>query len=64
MNNEQAAQEFISAIRAISRDEDALDNLQCYLSHHFDKWLKHFASTPEGLAAEMKEFSEMYCLPF
>ena len=62
--NETAAKKFCNAIKELSKDENALENLELYLSHHFDKWLQHFASTPEGIAEEMQVFSEMYCLPF
>ena len=36
-----------------------LDNLECYLSHHFEAWMKKYANTPEGLTAEMVEFANM-----
>ena len=55
----KAAADFVGAIKLIAAKPDNLDNLESYLSHHFEKWLKTLANTPEGLAAEMKEFAEM-----
>ena len=58
-SNEENTKIFIEAIKTISEKPDNLDNLECYLSHHFDKWLKKFADTPDKLAGELKNFAEM-----
>ena len=55
---EQAIQ-FCNAIRTLANKPENLNNLESYLTYNFDKWLKIFANTPEGLAEEMKEFAEM-----
>ena len=55
----KAAADFVAAIKLIAAKPDNLDNLESYLSCHFEKWLEIWANSPEGLAAEMKEFAEM-----
>ena len=56
---EKLAEEFINAIKAISKKENNLNNLQLYLSMHFESWLKKWANTPEGIVSELKEFANM-----
>lgn len=56
---ETEAAQFIQAIKTIAVKPDNIDNLECYLSIHFDSWLKRYANTPEGLVSEIKEFAEM-----
>ena len=50
---------FVDAIREIASKPENLDNLECYLAYHFDKWLEKWASTPEELAAEIHHFASM-----
>lgn len=50
---EQAAAQFVAAIRTIAEKPQNLDNLESYLSRHFPAWLSKYASTPEDMAAEM-----------
>jgi hypothetical protein len=57
--NENAARVLADAIRTIASKPANIDNLELYLSYHFDKWLEKFANTPEKLAGELKQFSEM-----
>ena len=59
MNNHECAEIFVNAIKEIARKTENLNNLESYLSHHFDVWLEKFAYTPEGLVSEMKSFAEM-----
>ena len=33
--------------------------LESYLSRHFDPWMLMYASTPEGLVAELESFAAM-----
>lgn len=40
-------------------ESENLENLENYLSIHFDKWIKQYANTSEGLSCEMKAFAEM-----
>lgn len=56
---EHIAHQFIEAIKTIAEKPQNLDNLECYLSHHFPEWLAKFANTPETLTAELKAFAEM-----
>ena len=56
---EKQAAEFCEAIRTLANNTENLENLEGYLSCHFEKWLEIWANTPEGLAAEMKHFAEM-----
>lgn len=58
-STEQAAAQFVAAIRTIAEKPQNLDNLESYLSRHFPAWLSKYASTPEDMAAEMTEFAEM-----
>ena len=53
------AADFVNAIKIIANKPENLDNLESYLSYHFAEWLEKFANTPEGIAAEMREFAEM-----
>ena len=57
--NEKLAHEFIEAIKTISKKPENLDNFECYLSHHFDAWMKKYAYDPECLTAEIKQFAEI-----
>lgn len=57
---ENEAKVFAEAIRALAGNEDALGNLECYLSMHFDIWLQKFASTPESFVAEINSFAHIY----
>ena len=55
----QNAAEFVKAIKTISEKPQNLENLEHYLSYHFDKWLEMWANTPEKITAEIKHFAEM-----
>ena len=57
--HEQTAAEFIQAIKTISERPENLNNLQHYLSIHFETWLNFYANTPESITAELKNFAEM-----
>ena len=59
MRYEKQATQFCEAICTLANNTENLENLESYLSYHFEKWLKSWANTPEGLAAEMKHFAEM-----
>ena len=56
---EQIAHQFIEAIKTIAEKPQNLDNLECYLSHHFPVWLEKYANAPETITAELKAFAEM-----
>jgi len=58
MNNTEAAKIFTDAIRNFVNNPNNIDNLESYLSTHFDKWLD-WCKTPEDIAAEMKDFANM-----
>lgn len=58
-NKQQAAADFVQAIRIIAEKPKNMDNLESYLAQHFDTWLRMYANTPENMAAEMKEFASM-----
>ena len=59
MNNKECAKKFVDAIKEIANKPNNLDNLESYLSHHFDVWMEKFADMPEKLVTEMKNFAEM-----
>jgi predicted DNA-binding ribbon-helix-helix protein len=50
---------FIESIKTIAQKENNLENLESYLSIHFNAWLEKFANTPEKIAAEIKAFATM-----
>ena len=53
------AAQFCNAIRELANKPENLQNLESYLGYHFDKWLEKYASTPDGIAAEMSSFAQM-----
>ena len=59
MNNKELSMEFVKAIKMLAEKPDNMDNFECYLSHHFDAWMKEFAYDPITLTAEVKHFAEM-----
>ena len=59
MDNKKCATIFINAIKELASKPDNIDNLECYLSNHFDVWMEKYASNHESLAYELKHFAEM-----
>ena len=53
------AAQFCDAIRELANKPENLQNLESYLEWHFETWLEKYASTPDGMAAEMSEFAQM-----
>ena len=45
---EQVAEQFVNAIKTIAEKPENLDNLQWYLSYHFEAWVKKYANTPDS----------------
>lgn len=62
--HEAAAREFCDAIRAIAANAEALENLESYLSYHFQAWLQHYCTTPEGITDELQQFAGTDSIPF
>lgn len=60
MKYQNTAKRFVEAVVALANNEDALDNLEYYLSMHFDVWMQKFASTPESITAELNSFAHIY----
>ena len=56
---EKAAEDFCQSIKVLASKPENLANLESYLIYHFQEWLERYANTPEGIAAEMKEFANM-----
>ena len=56
---EAEAHKVVEAIKTIASKPANLDNLESYLSQHFDKWLEKYGSTPDGLAEELASFATM-----
>lgn len=50
---------FCAAVKKLASKPENLENLENYLSYHFDDWLENFADTPERMAAELFEFAKM-----
>lgn len=59
-NYEEQAKAFCDAIRDLAKSEDAINNMERYLSYHFAEWLKKFAYDPDSLSAEVKLFAHIY----
>jgi hypothetical protein len=57
---ETEAAQIAEAIRNLAANPSSLDNLESYLSYHFGEWLTKWASTPEDMACEFKEFAKIY----
>ena len=57
--NKKNADILIQAIKDLASKPENLENLNSYLSFHFSEWLETWASTPEGLAEELKMFATM-----
>ena len=53
------AAQFCDAIRELANKPENLQNLESYLEWHFETWLEKYASTPDGIAAEMSDFAQM-----
>ena len=58
-DNERNAATIAEALTNFKENPEAIETFFFYLEKHFDKWLKSYASTPEGLAAELLNFSKM-----
>ena len=58
--HEEQAKIFCDAIRAFAWSDEAIDNLESYLSYHVPEWMQKFAYDPETLSAEMSSFAHMY----
>ena len=56
--NELCAKAFVNAIKELASNQKKLDNLENYLSEHFDIWMEKYANTPEGIIYELKGFAE------
>lgn len=56
---ENEAADFCNAIKRLAENPDSLENLESYLSGHFQHWLEKFADKPENIAAELAAFAEM-----
>ena len=57
---ETEAASVYCSIKKLAESEEALSNLESYLSMHFDQWLKQWAYDPETFAAELHRFATMY----
>ena len=56
---EDDAKTVVEAIKALAKNEAALDNFEYYLSRHFAAWLEKFANTPGGMASELNSFAHI-----
>ena len=56
---EAEAASVYCSIKKLAESEEALSNLESYLSMHFAKWLQ-WANTPERMVAELHHFATMY----
>lgn len=58
-NYEEIAGEFIEAIKELASKPENLNNLESYLSYHFETWLRTYGTKPENITKELKHFAEM-----
>ena len=56
---EAEAASVYCSIKKLAESEEALSNLESYLSFHFANWLQ-WANTPEHFAEELHNFATMY----
>ena len=59
MTNKENAVLTCKAIKELANNEAALENLQSYLTQHYDIWLQKYASTPDGLTTELIQFANI-----
>lgn len=57
--NELCAKAFVNVIKELASNPKKLDNLENYLSEHFDIWIERYANTPSGIIYELRGFAEM-----
>ena len=58
-NQKELAKTFCAAIKTLAEKPENLENLELYLSNHFETWFKKFAYDPANITYEIKMFSEM-----
>jgi hypothetical protein len=56
---ENAAKTFCEAIADIAKKPANLENLESYLTRHFEMWLEKWGNTPENIADDLKHFADM-----
>ena len=56
--NELCAKAFVNAIKELASNQKKLDNLESYLSKHFDICMERYANTPSGILYELRGFAE------
>ena len=56
---EELAERFVETIKRISTKEENLNNLQHYLSRHFEQWLTRVANTPQDIVFELEQFEKI-----
>lgn len=59
-NYEELAHLFCKAIKKLARNKDAINNMESYLSYHFDSWMKKWAYDPDSITGELENFAKMY----
>ena len=59
-NYEELAHLFCAAIKKLASNENAINNMESYLSYHFDSWMKKWAYDPDGITYELERFARMY----
>ena len=57
--NELYAKAFINVIKELASNPKNLDELENYLSKHFDIWMEKYANTPYDITYELKGFAEI-----
>ena len=59
MDNKTLAKAFIATIQTIANKPEQLENMENYLTHHFDVWMEKYANSPEGLVSELQQFADV-----
>lgn len=55
----ELAERFCKAIKALTENEYAIENMESYLAIHFPIWMEKWAHDPEGLTSELEHFSKI-----
>lgn len=55
----EEARQFCAAIKALAANEAALENMESYLAHHFDVWMRRYVNSPTGMVGELEAFSRI-----
>ena len=56
---EKEAMIFSEALKNFAKNPDAIDNIENYLSYHFETWIEKYAKDPYSMASDLLHFSKI-----